>query len=293
MMKKILLLIIAIGFFASCNNNTNKADANGNFESDATTISAENIGQLLSFSINEGDILKANVVVGIIDTMQLHLKKKLLMSSFGSIKSKSKSVLSQINVLKEQLQVQNINLDRIQTMYNEGSATKKQLDDIHGQVNVTTQQISSVQAQNASVLSQIESLDAQIKQVDDQISKSIIINPIEGTVLVKYVEPFEFAAPGKPLYQIQNMDMLKLKAYVIEPQLSQIKIGQKVKISIDIDNGETFFEGKIVWISSQAEFTPKIIQTKDERRNLVYAIKINVKNNGALKIGMPASVYFN
>lgn len=292
-MKRILIPLIVICFFASCDKNKNAADANGTFESDATTISAENVGKLLSFTINEGDAIMKNTVVGIIDTTQLHLQKELLMSSFGSVKSQSQSVLSQINVLKEQLQMQNINLDRAKKMYEEGSATSKQLDDIQGLVNVTEQQISSVKAQNASVLSQIESLDAQVKQIEDQITKSIIVNPIEGTILVKYAEPFEFMAPGKPLYQIQNMDLLKLKAYVIEPQLSEIKIGQKVKIGVDSMNGQKYFDGEISWISAQAEFTPKIIQTKDERKNLVYAIKISVKNDGSLKIGMPASVYLN
>ncbi len=292
-MKRILIPLILICLFASCDKNENAADANGTFESDATTISAENVGKLLSFTINEGDVVLKNTVVGIIDTTQLHLKKEILMSSFGSVKSQSKSVLSQIDVLKEQLRLQNINLDRAKKMYAEGSATSKQFDDIQGLVNVTEQQISSVKAQNTSVLSQLESLDAQVKQIEDQISKSIIVNPINGTVLVKYVEPFEFMAPGKPLYQIQNMDVLKLKAYVIEPQLSEIKIGQKVKIGVDSMNGLKYFDGEISWISAQTEFTPKIIQTKDERKNLVYAIKINVKNDGSLKIGMPASVYLN
>ncbi len=290
-MKNILLLIIAISFLASCNENKNKADANGNFESNATTISAENAGKLLSFTINEGEKIKANTVVGIIDTTQLHLKKELITSSYGSIIAQSKSVLSQIDVLNKQLEIQNINLNRVEKMFGEGSATKKQLDDIQGQVNVTKQQIFSIEAQNASVLSKISSLDVQIKQIEDQILKSIIVNPIQGTVLVKYVEPFEFVAPGKPLYQIQNMDMLKLKAYVIEPQLSQIKIGQKVNVAVDSNKGQITFEGQITWISAQAEFTPKIIQTKDERRNLVYAIKIDVVNDGSLKIGMPASVF--
>ncbi len=291
-MKKTLLLLIIISIFASCDENINKADANGNFESNATTISAENVGKLLSFTINEGEKINEDIVVGIIDTTQLHLKKELVKASYGSIVSQSKSVLSQIDVLNEQLEIQNTNLNRIKKMFSEGSATQKQLDDIQGQVNVTKQQITSVKAQNASVLSKIISLDVQIKQIEDQISKCIITNPIYGTVLVKYVEPFEFVAPGKPLYQIQNMDKLVLKAYVIEPQLTQIKIGQKVKVAVDSNNGEITFEGEITWISAQAEFTPKIIQTKDERRNLVYAIKINVVNDGSLKIGMPASVYF-
>ena len=291
-MKKILLLLLVISVFASCDKKENKADANGTFESNATTISAENAGKLLTFSIDEGDVLKQGDVVGIIDTTQLHLKKRLLSTSFASIKSQSESVLSQISVLEEQLQLQNVNLNRIKKMFTEGSATQKQLDDIQGTVKITKQQIISVRAQNASVLSKIDALKVQILQVDDLISKSIITNPINGTVLIKYVEPFEFVGPGKLLYQIQSIGVLKLKAYVVEPQLTSIKIGQKVKIAIDSENGEITFDGEITWISSEAEFTPKVIQTKDERKNLVYAIKIDVVNNGSLKIGMPASVYF-
>ena len=290
-MKK-LFYILLIFAFTSCENNEKLVDAYGNFQSDATTISAESVGKLILFEIEEGKKVEQNTVVGIVDTTQLFLKKEQLKASLTSIESQSKSVLSQINVLKEQLKVQKSNLARVKNMYKEGSATKKQLDDLQGQVNVTQQQISSVQAQNASVLSQIKSLDVQIKQVEDQISKCVITNPITGTILVKYTEKYEFVAPGKPLYQIQDMKNIKLKAYVTEPQLSEIKIGQKVKIGIDSTESEKNYDGIITWISSQAEFTPKIIQTKDERQNLVYAIKINLKNDGSLKIGMPASVYF-
>ena len=290
--RKLILLLIIVVIYSSCNKNQNIADASGNFESDATTISAENIGQLLSFDIQEGEQLKKGKVVGYIDTTQLYLKKKLLLTSYSTIASKSKSVLSQIDVLNAQLKVQNVNLQRINKMFSEGSATKKQLDDIEGLINITKQQITAVRAQNVSTLSQLESLNVQVQQVEDQISKSILVAPTSGTVLVKYAEQYEFVAPGKPLYQIQNMNMLKLKAYVIEPQLSEIKIGQKVIIEIDANAGEKKYEGIITWISAEAEFTPKIIQTKDERKNLVYAIKIDVKNDGSLKVGMPASVYF-
>lgn len=290
-MKKLLYILLGLSI-ASCENDENLADANGNFQSDATTISAENMGKLIEFNISEGAIIKQGAIIGLIDTTQLHLKKEQLKASFISIESQSESVMSQINVLREQLKVQKSNLKRITKMYKEGSATKKQLDDIQGQVNVTEQQIASVKAQNASVLSQSQSLEVQIKQIDDQISKSIISNPFSGTVLVKYAEQHEFVAPGKPLYQIQNMESLKLKAYVIEPQLSEIKVGQKVTIGVDSTTDEKTYEGIISWISANAEFTPKIIQTKDERQNLVYAIKIDVINDGSLKIGMPASVYF-
>lgn len=291
-MKKIIYILSIFAITISCENNEKIVDASGNFQSNATTISAENIGKLIEFTIDEGTIVEKDELVGLIDTTQLHLKKEQLKASFISIQSQSESVMSQIDVLKEQLKVQRSNLNRIKKMYKEGSATKKQLDDVQGQVNVTTQQISSVKAQNTSVLSQSQSLNVQIKQINDQISKSVIRNPFSGTVLVKYAEQYEFVAPGKPLYQIQNMELLKLKAYVTEPQLSEIKIGQKVNVGVDSTSEEKSYEGVITWISSNAEFTPKIIQTKDERQNLVYAIKIEVKNNGSLKIGMPASIYF-
>lgn len=291
-MKKIIYILSIFAITISCENNEKIVDASGNFQSNATTISAENIGKLIEFTIDEGTIVEKDELVGLIDTTQLHLKKEQLKASFISIQSQSESVMSQIDVLKAQLKVQRSNLNRIKKMYKEGSATKKQLDDVQGQVNVTTQQISSVKAQNTSVLSQSQSLNVQIKQINDQISKSVIRNPFSGTVLVKYAEQYEFVAPGKPLYQIQNMELLKLKAYVTEPQLSEIKIGQKVNVGVDSTSEEKSYEGVITWISSNAEFTPKIIQTKDERQNLVYAIKIEVKNNGSLKIGMPASIYF-
>jgi HlyD family secretion protein len=165
-MKYILLLLITITFFASCDENKNKADANGNFESNATTISAENAGKLISFTINEGEKINKNTIVGIIDTTQLHLKKELVKASYSSVVAQSKSVLSQIDVLNKQLEIQNINLNRAKKMFSEGSATKKQLDDIQGQVNITEQQITSVKAQNVSVLSKIMSLDIQIKQIE-------------------------------------------------------------------------------------------------------------------------------
>ncbi len=292
MRKLFVTIFLLTTLFISCTNNENPADASGNFQSDATTISAESAGKLILFTIEEGATIEANDTIGIIDTMQLHLKKEQLQASFISIQSQSKSVLSQINVLEEQLKVQQNNLARIKKMYAEGSATKKQLDDIQGQVNVTKQQIASIQAQNASVISQYKSLTVQIKQIEDQIDRCTIINPVAGTVLIKYVSQFEFVAPGKPLYQIQDLKELKLKAYVTEPQLSEIKIGQKVWVEVDTTKGQKRFSGTISWISANAEFTPKIVQTKDERQNLVYAIKIDVVNDGSLKIGMPASVRF-
>ena len=238
--------------------------------------------------------LNRDETVGVIDTTQLHLKKQILLAGMKAIDSKAKSVESQRSVLKEQLDVLKTNQKRIEKMYSDGAATQKQLDDINGEVRITKQKISNINIQRNSVLAEKQSLQAQIKQTDDLITKCIIKNPIEGTVLVNFVKEAEFVAPGKPLYTVQDVKNLTLRAYVSETQLTSIKSGQKVKIEVDALKGTQTLDGTIYWISSQAEFTPKQIQTKEERRNLVYAVKISVDNgNGTLKIGMPANVFFN
>ncbi len=290
---KTTLLIFIIGVFSSCNKEK-EADAYGNFEDDAVVVSAENAGKLILYKIDEGLNLKKGETVGIIDTTQLHLKKQILLAGMKTIDSKAKSVESQRSVLKEQLDVLKTNQKRIEKMYSDGAATQKQLDDINGEVRITKQKISNINIQRNSVLAEKQSLQAQIKQTDDLITKCIIKNPIEGTVLVNFVKEAEFVAPGKPLYTVQDVKNLTLRAYVSETQLTSIKSGQKVKIEVDALKGTQTLDGTIYWISSQAEFTPKQIQTKEERRNLVYAVKISVDNgNGTLKIGMPANVFFN
>ena len=200
-------------------------------------------------------------------------------------------MLSQINVLNEQLKTAKIEQTRIQNMYAENAATKRQIDEIDGKVKVIEKQISSVQTQNSPILNEIKSIKVQIEKLDDQIKKSKISNPVDGTVLTKYAEPSEITAFGKPLYKIANLNEMELRVYVTETQLAQIKIGQKVTVAIDAVNDTKKYEGNITWISAQAEFTPKVIQTKEERANLVYAVKVAVKNDGSLKIGMPAEVW--
>lgn len=291
-MKSILFIVFVSTLLGSCSSNSKQVDASGNFESNATIISAENTGRLTYYNITDGMMVDSNKLVAIIDTTQLFLSKEQLKASISSIKAQSKSVLSQINVLKEQQKVLLSNFDRTKKMYADGSATKKQLDDLQGKINVNKEQIQNIKSKNTSVLSKYKALDIQIRQVEDRLQKSVIKNPVSGTVLVSYVKENEFVNAGRPLYLIQNLTELKLKAFITEPQLSQIKIGQKVTVGIDGKDGEKTISGIVSWVSSQSEFTPKIIQTKDERQNLVYAIKIDVKNDGSLKIGMPASVYF-
>ena len=291
-MKKILLIILLLILF-SCSNNGKKSDAYGNFETTEIIVSAEATGKLLWFSLDEGIILKSGVVAGVVDTMQLYLKKLQLDASRQAINTKFASVISQVKVLNQQKENASKDKDRIINMFKSKAATQKQVDDINGAISVIDKQISQIETQNPSITNEVKSLNAEIAQLEDLIKKSIIANPIDGTVLNKYAETGEVVIQGKPLYKIADLKTMILRVYVSGSQLSAIKIGQKVKVLIDKNEKEfTTLDGSISWISSQSEFTPKIIQTKDERVNMVYAVKVLVKNDGTLKIGMPGEVKF-
>jgi len=275
----------------SCNSNSDLADGYGNFEAIQTTISAEGNGKLLKFTPIEGQALKKDVIVGYIDTVPLALKKEQLLASKNVISSKSRGVISQISVLKSQRRTAQVSKRRIENLIAANAGTQKQLDDINGKIDMINNQIISVESQNAPIVNELKSIDVQVKQIEDQIQKSIITNPVKGTVIVKYAEPNEITSFGKPLYKIANLNTLQLRVYVSEIQLSSIKIGQAVTIKIDTNEDMKSYMGNITWVASEAEFTPKIIQTKEERVNLVYAVKIDVKNDGSLKIGMPAEMW--
>ncbi|MBA0884987.1 HlyD family secretion protein [Flavobacterium undicola] len=289
-MKKIITLLLTVGLI-SCNKDNEKADGYGNFEATEVTISAEANGKLISFSVEEGNILKPNAKVGLIDTTQLYLNKQQLIATKNTVFSKSKNVLSQNSVLQEQLKTTLIEQKRIQNMFAENATTQRQVDEINGKVNVLKEQIKSVGTQNAPIANEAQSIDIQIEKINDQIQKSKIINPIKGTVLAKYAEPNEVTAFGKPLYKIADISEMTLRTYVSETQLPQLKIGKEVNVKIDSGTEMKSYPGTISWISSSAEFTPKVIQTKEERVNLVYAVKVTVKNDGSLKIGMPAEMW--
>ncbi|HRV55578.1 MAG TPA: HlyD family efflux transporter periplasmic adaptor subunit [Mangrovimonas sp.] len=284
------LSILAMNVF-SCSNSNGKADGYGNFEATEITVSAENNGKLLQFQVEEGNLLKKDQFVGYIDTIPLSLKKDQLMVSKDVIASKSKGVLSQISVLQAKLKTANTNKTRIENLIKDHAGTQKQLDDINGEIDVIKNQITSIEIQNAPVVNELKNIDVQLQQLDDQIQKSKITNPIEGTVLTKYAEPNEVTAFGKPLYKIADLSTMELRVYVSETQLANIKIGQKVTAKIDAEKTMKSYDGTISWIASEAEFTPKIIQTKEERVALVYAVKVTVKNDGSLKIGMPAEMW--
>lgn len=288
-MKNILTILITLTLF-SCNKEDNDADAYGNFEATEVTISAESNGKIEFLNLDEGMLLEKETVIGQIDTIQLYLNKEQLIASKKTIYSKSANVLSQRNVIQEQLKTAKIEQNRITTMFNENAATQRQVDEIYGKVKVLQQQINSVETQNAPILNEVKSIEVQIEKINDQLKKSKIVNPIKGTVLTKYAEPNEITSFGKPLYKIADLSEMTLRVYFSETQLSSIKVGQEVSVLIDENEGTKSYKGKISWISSAAEFTPKIIQTKEERVNLVYAVKVIVTNDGSLKIGMPAEV---
>ena len=289
-MKQLFTFLILINLVA-CNKNNDKADGYGNFEATEVTISSEASGKIKYLNLEEGAIVAPNTQVGLIDTIQLYLSKQQLIASKNTIASKSGNVLSQTAVLNEQLKTTLIEQKRIQNMFAENAATKRQVDEINGKVNVLNEQIKSIKTQEAPISNEQKSIDAQIEKINDQIQKCKIINPFQGTVLAKYSEANEITNFGKPLYKLADLTTMTLRVYISEKQLNQIKVGQKVTVKIDTQEDMKSYPGTISWIASSAEFTPKIIQTKEERANLVYAVKVNVKNDGSLKIGMPAEMW--
>ena len=286
------IMLLATTLF-SCGNDNGKADGYGNFEATEVIISAENTGKLMQFDLNEGNKLEKGQWIGYIDTIPLSLKRDQLIVSKAVISSKSKGVLSQIAVLNSRLKTAKTNKTRAENLIKENAGTLKQLDDVTGEIDVIRNQIRSVEIQNAPVVNELKSIDIQLKQIDDQILKSKILNPVNGTVLTKYAEPNEITAFGKPLYKIANLNTMELRVYVSETQLDNLRIGQEVTIKIDDAEVMKSYKGTMSWIADEAEFTPKIIQTKEERVALVYAVKINVNNDGGLKIGMPAELWIN
>ncbi|MBP8041780.1 MAG: efflux RND transporter periplasmic adaptor subunit [Bacteroidales bacterium] len=292
-MKK-YLCIISIALLTACSGRNDKSDAYGNFEADETIISSEVSGKIIQLDLEEGQEIKAGTIVGIIDTTDYQLKKEQLTAQKNAIASKSGNIASQIEVQQQQKNNLLIDKARIEKLYKDGAATKKQLDDINGSISMVDKQIQSIQTQNGSVADEILAIVKQIDQISQTIKKCYLSCPVSGTILNKYIEQNELVIPGKSLFKIADLSSVFLRAYISESQLANVKLGQKVEVLIDKGEDNTAkYEGTVTWISSTAEFTPKIIQTKEERVNLVYAVKIKVKNDGALKIGMPGEVNFN
>lgn len=295
-MKRIIkntawLALILVG--AACSSRNDRADAYGNFEVDEITISAKTQGELLAFAVNEGDKLKAGQVIGYIDTIQLHLQRAELAASITATEAQKATVAAQIKVAKDELSRLQKDQDRIGKMYKQQAATQKQYDDINSAVDVALNNLNVLESQYPTIAAQAEAVQAKNNLLEQRIKDAVVINPINGRVLSKLMEQNEMAAPGKPIYKIAPMEQLNLRAFVSGEQLSALKLGESYTVKIDGEDEEMIsYPGKLIWVAETAEFTPKTIQTKEDRVDLVYAIKIQVQNDGRLKLGMPGELWF-
>lgn len=294
-MKTSLTVISLIVLFAACKSKDDAADAYGNFESTEIIVSAEASGRLLSFDVEEGAVLPANALVGGIDSVQLNLKKAQLGANIKAVLSKRPETAPQLEVIRQQIATQQREKQRIQNLLKANAATPKQLDDINAAISLLEKQYastaSSLNTQISGLNSESQPLELQVEQVKEQLNQSRVINPVQGTVLTKYVEKGEVVVFGKPLYKIADLNTMYLRAYISGDQLGQVKTGQQVTVQTDLPNGQLkSLPGTVSWISGEAEFTPKTIQTREERVQLVYALKVRVQNDGSLKIGMPGEM---
>lgn len=291
---KRLIYFIAATLSLSCSQEAT-FDAQGTFEATEVVVSSEANGKILSLDIDEGATIDANTVVGEIDSLQLHLQRKQLMAQQSALLGSRPDVEKQVASLREQITKQRSELRRIENMLRDGAATQKQHDDIEAQIKILEGQLeatlSTLDKNTATIDNNVAALEAQIAALDDRISKCRITSPVSGTVLVKYAEAGELATVGKPLMKVADLNKIYLRAYFTSDQLAKIGLGDEVKVVADFGGDERYdYTGRIAWISSESEFTPKTIQTKDSRANLVYAIKIAVENDGRLKIGLAGEV---
>ena len=294
-MKKTLTIVCIAILLAACNSNKKEYDATGTFEATETTVSAEQSGTLLNFALEEGDDVEAGQEIGLIDTTQIWLKIRQATATKAVYQSQKPDLQKQIAVTRQQLAKAKTEQQRYRELVNDGAAPAKMLDDATSQVQVLQRQldaqVSTLNTQLSTLNSQMSATDVQTSQLRDQLQKCHIKSPAAGTVLEKYVERGEFVSPGKPLFKMGEVKQMFLRAYVTSAQLQDIKIGQAVKVFADYGNGQKKeYNGTINWISSRSEFTPKTIVTDDERADLVYAVKIAVKNDGYIKIGMYGEV---
>lgn len=296
--RNLLGLCSLLALFSACGNGAPEYDATGTFETTEVLVSAEASGRLLYFDIEEGMLLKAGEEVGIVDTVQLYLKKLQLEASLKSVEEQRPDILKQVAATKEQISAAQRERNRVANLLKVGAANQKQLDDAEDQLEVLRKQLvaqnSTLSNSHQSLTWQSSSVGIQVAQVEDQLKKCHITSPITGTVLAKYAEAGELTAMGTPLFKVADTEQMYLRAYITSEQLSQVKLGQKVTVFSDYGTDEhKQYPGVVTWISDTSEFTPKTILTKNERANLVYAVKIAVHNDGLLKIGMYGGVEFS
>ena len=296
--RNLLGLCSLLALFSACGNGAPQYDATGTFETTEVLVSAEASGRLLYFDIEEGMLLKAGEEVGVVDTVQLYLKKLQLEASIKSVEEQRPDILKQVAATKEQISAAQRERNRVANLLKVGAANQKQLDDAEDQLEVLRKQLvaqnSTLSNSHQSLTWQSSSVGIQVAQVEDQLKKCHITSPITGTVLAKYAEAGELTAMGTPLFKVADTEQMYLRAYITSEQLSQVKLGQKVTVFSDYGTDEhKQYPGVVTWISDTSEFTPKTILTKNERANLVYAVKIAVHNDGLLKIGMYGGVEFS
>lgn len=299
-MKTTNFFVIGIAAFllTSCGNGNGTYDASGVFEATEVIVSAKTMGELEQFDIQEGQNLEAGKQIGYIDTTQLYLKKVQLLAKKKAAESRHFNVSKQIASIRQQIATQKNEQRRYEILVKSSAANQKQLDDINAQIALLEKQLAAqtetLENSNRSVSGEIMGLEAQVAQIEDQIRNSIISSPIDGTVLSKYAEPGELAAQGRTLFKVADIKNMKLRVYITADQLTSLKIGQQVKVYADDGKSDRKeYPGTVTWISDKAEFTPKTIQTRNERANLVYAMKVIVKNDGYIKKGMYGEIKIN
>ena len=292
-MKRVIYILAAI-VAVSCSNEADY-DAQGTFEATEVVISAEGTGRIINFDIVEGEAIESNSTVGAIDSLQLHLQREQLKAQQVALLSSRPDKEKQVASLRSQIAKQRAELQRVENMLRDGAATTKQRDDIKAQIDILEGQLSATLStidNNTSTINEnAAALEAQIAALDDRIAKCRILSAVGGTVLVKYAEEGEFTTVGKPLMKVANLEDIYLRAYFTSDQLSKVNLGDEVIVTADFGGDERYdYKGRVAWISAESEFTPKSIQTKETRANLVYAVKIAVENDGRLKIGLAGEV---
>ncbi len=295
--SRIAVFMVGLIFLSACASKNDKHDASGTFEATEIIVSSEATGRILELNIEEGMDVICNQVVGHIDSTQLLLKKKQLLATRKAVESRRPDIQVQIAAIEKQIETAKAEKQRIENLLRANAATQKQLDDASAQIAILEKQLeahrSSLEISNRSIGNESSTIDIQIAQIDDQLQRCKVISPIDGTVIVKYAEKGELTAQGKPLFKVADIKNMFLRAYITSDQLTKIQISQPVKVFADFGANEyREYDGVVTWISSKSEFTPKTVHTKDERANLVYAIKIAVENDGYIKIGMYGGVNF-
>jgi len=293
-MKTRSLIIIAAVMLAGCKNGADEADAFGNFEATEVIVSSETSGRILKFDAAEGTEIEKDGVIALIDTTLFHLQKAEIDAGMRSVRTRVNSINAQNDILNQQIENLRVNISRIGNMLKEDAATKKQYDDLTGQVAVFEKQIAANNTQKTSIAAELSVYESKKATLNEQVKRSSVRSPLKGTMIEKYSEAGELTGAGKPLAKIADVSVIKLKVYISGAQLANVKTGQNCTVRVDDGKkGYKSFTGSIAHISEKAEFTPKIIQTKEERVTLVYAVTIDVKNDGTMKSGMPGEIIFS